>query len=664
MSSNSKQVMELWKSCDQTKEIDENTSNKSESYSDSYSDDSFAEELSLNSEDEIKESEEARKLLNDLSKDLKTKAIENINFNSYFDKIDEEYVKSRFIKYIENFINNYHDESKNPFNYIENDIIFRIAIVLGIFETKEKDHLPESENSYYMLGHGSHLLPADVCGRNSSINYYYIGINDKNEIYHPKYKYINLNSKIKIEYPSNIQSGIDLIIDDNDFNYKLFTFSEFSIPFCSRCLRYRSISDKLAPDNCRYLLRLSDLETGKLTFIKNGHFDSNCISLESYFMKKINGQWYNYESKEFEDLLTSEINSLLLTISEYKLPTLSKFSLEGLNFQKFKDEIELKKQDLNNSIEEIEKRFEKLKLINKSIEELISTNLKRNEELENQIKNKEIKIYNLNKQIDDLEQTYKSFKRFEDFQGFFEDTSISEYQKLKQVEHDYQEYQKRSDEMKAYDEIIQNFELYRNSFLLKSRDYYELMEKRFQDKKQKLRDIKESLENDFEDRKNELEEEYLEKKDNLKNKKEKLDKTLHKAINDANDKQKYWQNIIEHAEEHITSKLQKQLQEQINQFSKFNSAKWDSQVSFNIISTILKSINHKGDLIRLGIKTDELEFKNLNEVLKCIQIFNMFGLCTNDKNENVLMNKFTFNFIDKINSYMKQFSVLDPDYKK
>ena len=31
-----------------------------------------------------------------------------------------------------------------------------------------------------------------------------------------------------------------------------------------------------------------------------------------------------------------------------------------------------------------------------------------------------------NKQIDDLERNYKSFKRFEDFQGFFEDTSVSD----------------------------------------------------------------------------------------------------------------------------------------------------------------------------------------------------------------------------------------------
>lgn len=635
-------------SFNQTKEETEDKSNCSpESYS----------------EDDYEELEETNKLLNDLSKDLKTKAIENIDFNSYFDKIDEEYIKSRFVKYIKDFIDNYHDESDKPFNYIENDIIFRMAIVLGILETKIKNSLPESENCYFTLGHGSRVLPEKVYNRSSSINYYYIWL-DKNEtVSSDKYKYINLNSKLKIEYPSNIH-GMDLMIDSHDFKYNLFTTQSFRAPYDPRDYRYKSISDKLAPEGCYYLLRLSDLETGKLIFIKTKHSYFNFISLAENFMKKINKEWNIYESKEFEDLLTSEINSLLLTISEYKLPTFSKFSLEGLDFQKFKNEIELKKQELNHSIEEIEKQSEELNLKNKSIEDSISTNLKRNEELENQIKNKEIQIYNLNKQIDDLERNYKSFKRFEDFQGFFEDTSVSEYQKLKQVEHDYQEYQRRSDEMKAYDEIIQNFEMYRNEFLIKSRDYSKLMKKHFQEKNEKLKIKEEELEKEYQKSNEKLIslKEKLELK--YKQKSEKLDKKLQKAINDANDKQKYWQNIIDHAEYHITSKLQKQLQEQINQFSKFNSTKWDSPVSFNIISSILKSINHKNDLIKLGIETNELEFKNLNEVLKCIQIFNMFGLCTNDKNENVLMNKFTFNFIDKINSYMKQFSVLDPDYKK
>lgn len=616
-----------------------------------------------NSEDDFEELEETNKLLNDLSKDLKTKAIENIDFNSYFDKIDQEYVKSRFVRYIKDFIDNYHDESDKPFDYIENDIIFRMAIILGILETKNIGFLPESENSYVIFGHGSHLLPENVRDRSSSINYYYSGLDKNGQVCDHKYNYINLNSKIKIEYPSN-NHGMDLMIDYHDVKHDLFTNQDFSISYSccfSGTLRYKSISDKLAPVGCYYLLRLTDLETGKLIFIKSRNFDSGLVG---YFMKKINKEWNIYNSKEFEDLLTSEINSLLLTISEYKLPTFSKFSLEGLDFQKFKNEIELKKQELNHSIEEIEKQSEELNLKNKSIEESISTNLKRNEELENQIKNKEIQIYNLNKQIDDLEQTYKSFKRFEDFQGFFEDTSVSEYQKLKQVEHDYQEYKRRSDEMKAYDEIIQNFEMYRNNFLAKSRDYSKLMKKHFQEKNEKLKIKEEELEKEYQKSNEKLIslKEKLELK--YKQKSEKLDKTLQKAINDANDKQKYWQNIIDHAEYHITSKLQKQLQEQINQFSKFNSTKWDSQVSFNIISAILKAINHKNDLIKLGIETNELEFKNLNEVLKCIQIFNMFGLCTNDKNENVLMNKFTFNFIDKINSYMKQFSVLDPDYKK
>lgn len=617
--------------------------------SESHSEDSFVEESSSISEDEFEELEETNKLLNDLSKDLKTKAIENINFNSYFDKIDEEYVKSRFVKYIKDFIDNYHDESDKPFNYIENDIIFRMAIVLGILETK--NNCPsKSKNIVIPLKEYGEGLITPPTTRDLNLEY----IHNDCIPYYKVFEENGINIQLETFYSYH---NYNIDFEDLKNNLKSCSYNSHNLVLP---VGWKTILQGYQ------LMRIYSIKTFKVYKFKNSKrlYDENQL-----FRKLIHKiTYYNtsdaYESKEFEDLLTSEINSLLLTISEYKLPTFSKFSLEGLNFQKFKDEIELKKQELNHSIEDIEKHSEELNLKNKSIEELISTNLKRNEELENQIKNKEIQIYNLNKQIDDLEQTYKSFKRFEDFQGFFEDTSVSEYQKLKQVEHDYQEYQKRSDEMKAYDEIIQNFELYRNDFLVKSRDYSKLMEKHFQDKKQKLNIKEEELEKEYQKTKEKLIslKEKLELK--YKQKSEKLDKTLQKAINDANDKQKYWQNIIDHAEEHITSKLQKQLQEQINQFSKFNSTKWDSQVSFNIISSILKSINHKGDLIRLGIKTDELEFKNLNEVMKCIQIFNMFGLCTNEKNENVLMNKFTFNFIDKINSYMKQFSVLDPDYKK
>lgn len=598
---------------------------------------------SSNSSSEFEELEETNKLLNDLSKDLKTKVIENINFNNYFDKIDEEYVKSRFIKYIKDFIDNYSDESNEPLNYIENYIIFRMAIVLGILETKIKPP-SKSKNAVVPLEVNNGFLYTPQTTSDLNLKHIHVKC-------HPYYRIFEENG-INIQIGHFRYNEYNIDFEDLKNNIKAFRYivplSRFELPY-----NWKTILQGYQ------LMRIYSMKTFKVYKFK---YTKRLYDENQLFGKLIHKITYYedsnaYESKEFEDLLTSEINSLLLTISEYKLPTFSKFSLEGLNFQKFKDGIELKKQELNNSIEE-------LNLKNKSIKESISTNLKRNEELEDQIKNKEIQIYNLNKQIDDLEQTYKSFKRFEDFQGFFEDTSVSEYQKLKQVEHDYQEYQRRSDEMKVYDEIIQNFELYRNNFLIKSREYSKLMKKHFREKKRKLNSKSEELEAIFEEDYEKMRKKYKQKKIDLELDYKQKSENLDKAINDANDKQKYWQNIIDHAEDHITSKLQKQLQEQINQFSKFNSTKWDSQVRFNIISTILKSINHKNDLIKLGIKTDELEFKNLNEVLKCIQIFNMFGLCTNDKNENVLMNKFTFNFIDKINSYMKQFSVLDPDYKK
>ena len=582
------------------------TDNESSEYS-------FVEE---SSEDEIKELEEANKLLIDLSKDLKTIAIENINFNKYFGEIDEEYVKSKFVKYIKDFIDNYHIDYSDPFNvYVENDIIFRMGLVLRFLDRNKEYQSKQSSHEYIMI---------DECTKSELYDLLYHKDNISIEISNAK----RFSRDILLD-----KDHLESYIDNRYMNWYSLSRGDISCFNSQQYLEDHKECNVKFDDSMKNLLRITNYSNNKYIIVI-----SNTYTSEIYRLINIE----DYKSKEFKDLITTEINYLLLYISNYKLPTFSKFSLEGLNFQKFKDKIELKKRELTDSIEELD-------LKNKSIEKLISMNLKRNEELENQIKNKDIQIYNLNKQIDDLERTYKSFKRFEDFQGFFEVTSISEYQKLKQVEHDYQEYQKRSDEMKAYDEIIKNFELYRYNFLLKSRDYSNLMENHFHEKNIKYQEKKEKLEEKYQEKNEKLEEKYQE---------------FEKAINYAKDKEKYWQNIIDHAEDHITSKLQKQLQEQIIQFSKFNSAKWDSQVSFNIISSILKSINHKGDLIRLGIETDKLEFKNLNEVLKCIQIFNMFGLCTNDKNESTLMKKFTFNFIDKINSYMKQFSILDPDYKK
>lgn len=125
--------------------------------------------------DQIQELKISRKFLNNLLKKLKLEAIKSIkdltndNFdeihkediksiedfikdsiNDYFDKIDEEKVNSKIIRYIRYFINNYHDKSNNiifraclNLNIIKskNDRILRIgAIVLEIFNTKNKDH--------------------------------------------------------------------------------------------------------------------------------------------------------------------------------------------------------------------------------------------------------------------------------------------------------------------------------------------------------------------------------------------------------------------------------------------------------------------------------------------------------------------------------------------
>lgn len=119
-----------------------------------------------------------RKSLNNTLKKLKLEAIESVhdiindNFdkihkkdikriedfikdsiNDYFNKIDEEKVNSKIIRYIRYFINNYHDKSNNiifkeclDLSIIKtindkNGRIFRIAgIILEIFNPKNNDH--------------------------------------------------------------------------------------------------------------------------------------------------------------------------------------------------------------------------------------------------------------------------------------------------------------------------------------------------------------------------------------------------------------------------------------------------------------------------------------------------------------------------------------------
>lgn len=357
------------------------------------------------------------------------------------------------------------------------------------------------------------------------------------------------------------------------------------------------------------------------------------------------------------ELLKPLINRLVFDLQQTPFEQLSNYYINSNQNQKLIKEINEKKNQIDIMNQEIIH-------LNDQLDRIYANTY-------SAIKNREVQIQRLDLELNDLERSYKSFEKFKDLKindsGYIR-IDISEYQNLKQLEINYLETQGLAKKLEFYKQIINDFEknkleliyqykniddnindYYLEQYQEKCTEFISQINEKYQEKKEKFEKMREK----YKQKKIELESDYKQKSENLD-----------KAINDANDKQKYWQNIIDHAEDHITSKLQKQLQEQINQFSKFNSTKWDSQVRFNIISTILKSINHKNDLIKLGIKTDELEFKNLNEVLKCIQIFNMFGLCTNDKNENVLMNKFTFNFIDKINSYMKQFSVLDPDYKK
>lgn len=111
--------------------------------------------------------------------------------------------------------------------------------------------------------------------------------------------------------------------------------------------------------------------------------------------------------------------------------------------------------------------------------------------------------------------------------------------------------------------------------------------------------------------------------------------------------------MIDHFDEYVTTELQKKLAEQIKLFKEFNEKDWDANIKYKFIEKVLNSAtaNKSSDL-----RVSDLEFKDLNEVLKCLQIFNMFELCANENNSKKIK-RFTFEFLNKINEFISKMPI-------
>lgn len=141
---------------------------------------------------------------------------------------------------------------------------------------------------------------------------------------------------------------------------------------------------------------------------------------------------------------------------------------------------------------------------------------------------------------------------------------------------------------------------------------------------------------------------------------EKFDKSMKEIEEEKNkfikiyeEKTSEYQNMIDHFDDYVTTELQKKLAEQIKLFKEFNEKDWDVNIKYKFIEKVLNSAtaNKSSDL-----RVSDLEFKDLNEVLKCLQIFNMFELCANENNSKKIK-RFTFEFLNKINEFISKIPI-------
>lgn len=290
---------------------------------------------------------------------------------------------------------------------------------------------------------------------------------------------------------------------------------------------------------------------------------------------------------------------------------------------------------LRNENEKLRNEYEKLRTENYKLSISINELTKK----ENQLK---FEIEKYSKERDELYQSWKSFQSYRDIQlnfGF----SYNQYQEAKKLQEFYDRNHNFYSQFIYYESIVKNFEEVKNSMNLYFQNQYE-----------KLKSAKDRIEKVAAEKINtyiEVLEKSMKEVENEKQiNQEKFEEEKNKFIKIYEEKTSEYQNMIDHFDDYVTTELQKKLAEQIKLFKEFNEKDWDANIKYKFIEKVLNSAtaNKSSDL-----RVSDLEFKDLNEVLKCLQIFNMFELCANENNSQKIK-RFTFEFLNKINEFISK----------
>lgn len=370
-------------------------------------------------------------------------------------------------------------------------------------------------------------------------------------------------------------------------------------------------------------------------------------------------------------ILNDKINYFQILLNVFY--RLSRSSLEILEL--WNNDIEKKNFKLFQKLKELEINIVKKEIEEKRIDNILSKKIDFEKEISkkmNHLKYLESEIQIKESELNSAFRNFKSFEIFNDIESNIP-LSIERYNKAIEIEKKYQLYQSHCDLVDKYRIVYDRFNSLKNKLNetfrlhvekndIETNDLKNNLEKEYNEKilsnNQKTIELGKKLENDYYEKitkkENELDLLIKEEKEKLTKKEIELEKNRIDCENTLlhyKELEKQFDYKLNNIDKFITTDLQKKLVSEINKFKEINKTDWGKDAEFKIISTVLKTIKNKSNLINLGVDLDSIEFRDLNEILKCIQIFNMFSVCYSEKTD--LADKFKHEFVCKINDYLE-----------
>lgn len=434
-----------------------------------------------------------------------------------------------------------------------------------------------------------------------------IKINEKIKIY-----YISLDSNIveytQIGFPNSIFPNKIGISSGFYYIHKLSLYdtstNKINHEYLQKCLNHYELKYILYPKSC--ILSPQQLDT-KIKNILN--------SLALYSPINFN------KLNDFNETVKLVCNNLITEcrfyenfyITDQYKSEIENLKTENVNLKIENGNLKNKKEKLKKDIENLKNEKEKFKKWNEILKNQYD-NLKTEIDQLNEEKHKlKIEIHDYSISLDPILQQLRNLR----------DPRLSEYKKYFK-----DEYLKINKKVEQINGIENSMNLY------------------FQNQYEKLKSAKDRINTYIEVLEKSMKEVENEKQINQ----EKFEEEKNKFIKIYEEKTSEYQNMIDHFDEYVTTELQKKLAEQIKLFKEFNEKDWDANIKYKFIEKVLNSAtaNKSSDL-----RVSDLEFKDLNEVLKCLQIFNMFELCANENNSKKIK-RFTFEFLNKINEFISK----------